>query len=74
MHWLQFPDEAALVGHWREQYEDAEWRSEEERGTFAARIGWLRTMRRLYGGMVDEEGRPLPVWRAWQLAGCRARA
>src|SRR6266571_6887830 len=25
LHWLKFPDEGSLVGHWREQYTAEEW-------------------------------------------------
>jgi hypothetical protein len=69
LHWLQFPDEFALMGHFRAQYaSEEEWRAEDQRGTFAARQAWIRAARQLYGDLLDETGRPLPVWRAWRAA------
>lgn len=64
IHFLRFGNEGALGGHLHGQYGDAA----ELDGTIGAIIAWVRTIKSLYGGMVDENGVTLPAWQAWVLA------
>lgn len=64
LHFLQFGnDEGALGGHLRGQYGDMA----ELDGTIRAILAWVRSIKEQYGNskLVDDNGVPLPVWRAW---------
>jgi hypothetical protein len=64
VHFLKFPNEAALGGHLREQYGELA----ETDGTIGAILSWRESIKERYSGMVDEFGMPLPVWLAWICA------
>jgi hypothetical protein len=60
LHFLKFPDEFSLAGHLKAHLDE----KAELDGTIQAITAWVRTIKRLYGDMVDENGVRLAVWQA----------
>lgn len=66
LHWLKFPDDRSLAGHLTANLERKG--KEELDGAVERTIGWVRTVRLLYGHIVDVDGLTLPLWKKYLAA------
>lgn len=64
LHLMKFPSDKSLAGHLHEQHGD----DFEKSGGINAALVWLGAIRRLYGEGVDDDGTPLPLWKAYLKA------